>query len=68
MLVNWPFCAATKTESRDKASASASTSQGGWPREPSRIAAPRNSAIEIARAPFLMFVDSEDELPEHVEP
>ncbi|MBV9025547.1 MAG: glycosyltransferase family 2 protein [Streptomycetaceae bacterium] len=26
--------------------------------------APRNSAMEIARAPFLMFLDSDDELPE----
>lgn len=26
--------------------------------------APRNAAIELARAPFLMFLDSDDELPE----
>jgi glycosyltransferase involved in cell wall biosynthesis len=27
--------------------------------------APRNRAVEIARAPFLMFLDSDDELPEN---
>ncbi len=27
--------------------------------------APRNRALEIARAPYLMFLDSDDELPEH---
>src|SRR5205814_681788 len=37
--------AGTLPERRDKASASASMSPGGWPRAPSRIAAPRNSRI-----------------------
>ncbi len=35
------------------------------PRNSGGCSAPRNAAIELARAPFLMFLDSDDELPEH---
>ncbi|GHC45143.1 glycosyltransferase family 2 protein [Streptomyces flavofungini] len=34
------------------------------PRNSGGCSAPRNRAIDIARAPFLMFLDSDDELPE----
>jgi glycosyltransferase involved in cell wall biosynthesis len=34
------------------------------PRNSGGCSAPRNRALEIARAPYLMFLDSDDELPE----
>ncbi|MFE9772838.1 glycosyltransferase family 2 protein [Streptomyces sp. NPDC005931] len=35
------------------------------PRNSGGCSAPRNRAMEIARAPYLMFLDSDDELPEN---